>query len=63
MLKETFAYFEYLEAFKQVQKPKMPNCDVGAYTDIEYINAINRVMREFEDIEDFQITLNYLKGE
>ena len=63
MLEETFAYLEYLETFKQVQKPKMPICDVGAYTDIEYVNSINAVMHEFENIEDFQITLNYLKGE
>ena len=63
MLKETIAYFEYLQTFSQVKKPKMPICDVGAYTDNEYINSINSIMHDFEKIEDFQITLNYLKGE
>ena len=63
MLQETFAYLEYLRSFKQVKKPKMPICDVSAYTDNEYINSINEIMHYFENIEDFQITLDYLKGE
>lgn len=63
MLQETIAYFEYLQTFRQVEKPKMPICDVGAYTDIEYVNSIKEIMHDFDYVEDFQITLNYLKGE
>lgn len=63
MLEETVAYIEYLETFKEVNKPQMPNFSISAYTDNEYINAINQLNMEYELIDDFQLTLKHLKEE
>jgi len=63
MWEETLAYFDYLFSFNEVQKPKMPKFNVDAYNDNEYIYAIHELQNDYEFIDDFQLTLNYLKGE
>jgi len=63
MLEETFAYLEYLQSFSEVRKPEMPIFNTSAYTDNEYLNSIDELMYDFENIDDFQITLKHLKGE
>jgi len=57
------AYIEYLKNFNYVQKPKMPNFNVFAYTENEYLNAIYSINKDFECINDVELTLKYLKGE
>lgn len=61
MLEENLAYIEYLERFAEITKPEMPTFNHSAYTDNEYISAINSVMEDYENIFDFDITLKYLK--
>lgn len=63
MLQETFAYLEYLSHFNEVKKPMMPTFSVSAYTDSEYLDSISVIMQDFESVDDFQVTLNYLKGD
>ena len=46
------AYIEFLHGFKELNRPEMPKFDVFAYTESEYVTAINDVMREYEYIDD-----------
>ena len=63
MQREIFHYIEYLAKFREVNRPKMPKFDVGAYTDIEYQNAIFEINNEFDKIDDFGLYEEFLKGE
>lgn len=63
MLEENEAYIEFLNNFTQVEKPKMPYFELSAYTDNEYLNAINVINNEFDEIDEMYLTLEYLKGE
>lgn len=60
---EVNAYVEYLLKFGELTRPQMPKIDHSAYSDSEYKNAINDVMRDYENVDDFDITIKYLKGE
>lgn len=57
------AYVQYVENIKIVKKPKMPSFDISAYTDNEYINAIDNVMKDYSNVDDFTITERFLKGD
>ena len=59
---EVLAYIEFLSHFKGIDKPTMPNFDVSAYTENEYLNAIENVVDDYSMIADFDITINHLKG-
>ena len=61
MLEENLAYIEYLERFSEITKPQMPTFNLAAYTDSEYMSAINVVMQDYENVFDFDITLKHLK--
>ena len=63
MFEFTNAYIEFLQNFKVVTKPKMPKFDVSAYTDSEYVCAVNSIMQDFNLIDDFSLTINMLKGD
>ena len=63
MQREVFHYIEYLAKFREVNRPKMPIFDGGAYTDIEYQNAIFEINNEFDKIDDFGVYEEFLKGE
>jgi len=63
MQREVFHYIEYLSNFKELNRPKMPNFDVGAYTDIEYVNAIKEINLDFDKVDDFKVYEKFLKGE
>lgn len=56
-------YLKYVASLQQIKKPKMPKIAPSAYTDNEYTNAINQVMDEFEFADDYNVTINFLKGE
>ena len=60
---EVSAYVEYLEKFGEVLRPQMPKFDYSAYSDNEYKNAITQVMKDYENIDDFDITIKHLKGD
>lgn len=63
MNEEISEYEKYLLNFGMVNKPIMPNFDVLAYTDNEYLSAINQLMVDFEKIDDEYLTLQHLRGE
>ena len=63
MKREIFDYLDLLENFKQVNRPIMPKFNLSAYTDNEYVNAIKSVNDDFENIDDFNVYMQYLKGD
>lgn len=63
MDEEIKAYQEYLLSFGEVIRPLMPKFDLLAYTDNEYLIAINSVMEDYLRVDDFQLMIDYLKGE
>ena len=63
MDEEIIAYQEYLLSFGAVNKPYMPKFDLRAYTDNEYLMVINSVMEDYSEVDDFQLTIDYLKGD
>ena len=62
MEQEIFAYMEYLSSFTELTRPSMPNFNLFAYSDSEYTNAINSVMKDYESIDDIDVTIERLKG-
>lgn len=63
MIEFVNAYIEFLQNFAEVERPLMPKFDVSAYTESEYVTAINDVMREYEYIDDLGVTEHFLKGD
>ena len=62
MKQEILAYVEYLSSFAELSRPEMPNFNLLAYSDNEYVNAINVVMNDYQNVNDINITLERLKG-
>ncbi len=56
-------YIAFLSKFTALDKPKMPKFDLDAYTDNEYLNAIDSIMRDYENVDDEYLTIRYIKGE
>lgn len=63
MQQEILSYIEYLNSFNGLTKPKMPNFDLAAYTDIEYLKAITEVNEDFDNVDGYEVYLKFLKGE
>ncbi|MBR6778955.1 MAG: hypothetical protein IKM43_02250 [Clostridia bacterium] len=63
MREEIEEYIKYMDTFKEVKKPYIPRFSSSAYTDNEYLCAIHDIMQDFDQIDDFDISLKYLKGE
>ncbi|MBE7076642.1 MAG: hypothetical protein E7374_01985 [Clostridiales bacterium] len=63
MLDEVLAYFDYLEKFKPLSKPKCAKFDIDEYNDSNYISLVNDIVTEFDNFDDLSITLTYLKGD
>ena len=57
------AYIKFLLNSRELIRPAMPKFDVSAYTESEYVTAINDVMREYEYIDDLGVTEHFLKGD
>ena len=51
MNEEIKAYETYLLNFGMIEKPKMPNFELFAYTDNEYKQAIYEIMNEFDFVD------------
>ncbi len=56
------AYEMYLDSFGVVKKPAMPKFDLSAYTDNEYISAINELLKDYDGLDDEYLILKHLKG-
>lgn len=63
MNEQVCAYIKYLQQIKQVNKPKMPKFDERAYTENEYVKAINSIENDFKFVDSIAVTERYLKGE
>ena len=63
MKEEIMEYQKYLLNFGVVEKPIMPNFNVFAYTDNEYLSDIYKINEEYDQIDDFYLTLRHLRGE
>ena len=63
MFKLVNAYIEFLHSFTGLERPLMPKFDVSAYTESEYVTAINDIIREYEYIDDLGVTEHFLKGD
>ena len=57
------AYIDFLISIKEVNKHPMPNIDVNAYTESEYLYAMREINDAFKDVDDLHITENFVKGE
>ncbi len=56
-------YVEYISRLNEVKRPNKPKFDISAYTESEYISAINELMLDFDLVDDFERTIEFLKGE
>ncbi len=63
MFKEVEEYIRFLQNFGEVVRPQMPNFDISAYTDSEYTNALGLIMEDYKFVDDYELTIKYLKGE
>ncbi len=63
MNEEIEEYIAYLSKFECRMKPKMPNFDLSAYTDNEYLSVINRINLEYDWLMDEEVYFEYLRGE
>ena len=63
MDEEINEYIKYLFNFGEVEKPLMPKFNLMAYTDNEYLSAIEDVMQDYDFVDDESVTIRYLKGD
>ena len=57
------AYIEFLQCFKEIERPLMPKFNVLAYTESEYLNVIKELNTDYEFVDDLNITEHFLKGD
>lgn len=57
------AYIEFLHNFKDLERPILPKFNVSAYTESEYVTAVNNIMQDYEYIDDLGVTEYFLKGD
>ena len=57
------AYIEFLQNFTELERPLMPKFNVSAYTESEYVSAIEDVMRDYDRIDDLGVSEHFLKGD
>lgn len=56
------AYIEYISNLNECIKPPMPNFDLAAYTENEYIKAVESIENDFAFTDAYDLTIDYLKG-
>ncbi len=44
-------YIKYILSLVEIKRPKMPTFSLSAYTESEYINAINEIMNECSHLD------------
>lgn len=57
------AYIEFLQNFHELERPLMPKFNISAYTESEYVGAVDELIREYEFVDDLSITEHFLKGD
>jgi len=60
---EVSEYIAFLSKFVDVDKPRMPKFDLGAYTDNEYLSAMRELNHAYDLIYDEELYNRYLRGE
>lgn len=63
MKEQANAYINYIKNMHGVTKPAMPKFDVIAYTENEYVRAIDAIDKDFLFTDSMDLTIDYLKGE
>lgn len=63
MDEQVYEYIKYINSISEITKPKMPTFDKTAYTENEYIKAINQIEKDFVFTDSTLFTEQYLKGE
>lgn len=57
-------YAEFLEGHEiTVTAPKKTNFQENAYNDLEYLDCINAIQNDFENVDDLCLYEKFLKGE
>lgn len=44
-------YIKYILSLVEIKRPKMPTFSLSAYTESEYIKAINEIMNEYSHLD------------
>ena len=57
------AYIEFLQNSQGIDRPLMPKFNISAYTESEYVDAVNELLRDYELVDDLSITEHFLKGD
>ena len=57
------AYIEFLLQMKGFEKPEMPKIDETAYTESEYVILIKFIEEDYKYVDDFKLTIDFLKGD
>ena len=57
------AYIEFLQNFTELELPVMPKFNLSAYTESEYLYAVEETIKDYEFIDDLSITEHFLKGD
>lgn len=53
-------YVDYLLTLHEIKKPIMPNFDLDAYTDNNYIKVLDELTVDFDSTDDLNVTLRFL---
>ena len=62
MDEEIREYEKYLASFGLIEKPQMPKFDISAYTDNEYLSVVYNLLKDYDNVDDEYLTIDYLKG-
>ena len=57
------AYVDFLLGMKDFEKPEMPKFNESAYTESEYVSLMEYIENDYKYIDDFRVTIDFLKGE
>lgn len=56
-------YIDSLVGSVEIKKPFMPKHDLSAYTENEYLREMYRINNDFDKIDDYELYIEYLKGD
>ena len=57
------AYIIFLLNSRELVRPVMPKFNISAYTENEYVTAINEIVKDYEFVDDMEVLEHFLKGE
>lgn len=63
MNEEIREYIKFLLNSQEIERPAMPKFDVSAYADYNYVSTISSILNDFDLIDDFAVTIEFLQGE